>query len=105
MDGLPHLSEIALTNFFFLSATKGVFICFGLSGAIPAVHYAVQEGWMNAFSYASLGWLILTGALYILGALLYAGRIPERYFPGKCDIWVSHLHNLSSCLGFFLLLL
>jgi len=69
------------------SIRAGVFICFGLSGAIPAVHYAVQEGWMNAVSYASLGWLLLTGALYILGALLYAGRIPERYFPGKCDIW------------------
>lgn len=50
-----------------------------------------MEGWVNAVSYASLGWLILMGALYILGALLYAGRIPERYFPGKCDIWVSLL--------------
>lgn len=47
-----------------------------------------MEGWVNAVSYASVGWLILMGALYILGALLYAGRIPERYFPGKCDIWV-----------------
>lgn len=69
------------------SLRAGVFIAFGLSGAIPAVHYAVMEGWVNAVSYASLGWLILMGALYILGALLYAGRIPERYFPGKCDIW------------------
>lgn len=66
----------------------GVFIAFGLCGAVPAIHYAVMEGWVNAVSYASLGWLILMGALYILGALLYAGRIPERYFPGKCDIWV-----------------
>ncbi|XP_057374292.1 adiponectin receptor protein-like [Daphnia carinata] len=65
----------------------GIFIAFGLSGAIPAIHYAVMEGWVNAVSYASLGWLILMGSLYILGALLYAGRIPECYFPGKCDIW------------------
>lgn len=69
------------------SFRAGVFIAFGLSGAVPAVHYAVMEGWVNAVSYASLGWLILMGSLYILGALLYAGRIPERYFPGKCDIW------------------
>lgn len=69
------------------SLRAGVFIAFGLSGAVPAIHYAVMEGWVNAVSYASLGWLILMGALYILGALLYAGRIPERYFPGKCDIW------------------
>ena len=29
------------------------------------------------------------GVLYITGALLYAMRIPERFFPGKVDIWVS----------------
>jgi len=69
------------------SLRAGVFIAFGLSGAIPAIHYAVMEGWMNAITYSSLCWLVLMGTLYILGALLYAGRIPERFFPGKCDIW------------------
>lgn len=29
-----------------------------------------------------------TGFLYILGALLYALRVPERWFPGKFDLWV-----------------
>jgi hypothetical protein len=29
------------------------------------------------------------GCLYILGALFYALRVPERFFPGKFDIWVS----------------
>ena len=33
------------------------------------------------------------GALYITGALLYALRIPERFFPGKCDVWF-HSHQL-----------
>lgn len=56
---------------------------------IPAVHYAVAEGWFKAISQASLGWLILMGCLYILGALFYALRVPERFFPGKFDIWVS----------------
>lgn len=74
-----------------------MFIAFGLSGAIPAIHYAVMEGWMNAITYASLGWLVLMGALYILGALLYAGRIPERFFPGKCDIWVNFDYLLDFC--------
>jgi adiponectin receptor len=60
---------------------------FGLSGVVPAVHYAISEGWFNALSRASLGWLILMGCLYILGALFYALRVPERFFPGKCDIW------------------
>jgi adiponectin receptor len=60
-----------------------------LSGVIPAVHYALAKGWFHAISKASLGWLILMGSLYILGAIVYAWRIPERWFPGKCDIWVS----------------
>jgi len=65
---------------------------FGLSGVVPAVHYAISEGWFNALSRASLGWLILMGCLYILGAMFYALRVPERFFPGKCDIWVcSHV--------------
>ncbi|CAL7937856.1 unnamed protein product [Xylocopa violacea] len=65
----------------------GVFMGFGLSGVIPAVHYAIAEGWFKAISQASLGWLILMGCLYILGAMFYALRVPERFFPGKFDIW------------------
>lgn len=92
MCNIRFLVAIFVSNFDFLTLVLeiGVFIAFGLSGAIPAVHYALAEGWVNAVSYASLGWLILMGSLYILGALLYAGRIPERYFPGKCDIWVCN---------------
>ncbi|XP_046447047.1 adiponectin receptor protein-like [Daphnia pulex] len=65
----------------------GVFLSFGLSGVIPAVHYSVQEGWIKALNQASLGWLILMGLLYIIGTMFYALRIPERFFPGKFDIW------------------
>ncbi|XP_023175685.1 adiponectin receptor protein isoform X2 [Drosophila hydei] len=65
----------------------GVFMSFGLSGVIPAIHYSIMEGWLSQISRASLGWLILMGLLYILGALLYALRVPERWFPGKFDIW------------------
>lgn len=31
--------------------------------------------------------MLIMGALYLTGALLYATRIPERFLPGKCDIW------------------
>lgn len=64
-----------------------VFIVFGLSGVIPALHYTYVEGWFNRIALASLGWLILMGSLYIIGAVIYAFRVPERFFPGKCDIW------------------
>lgn len=61
---------------------------FGLSGVVPAVHYLIAEGWIRAVYQASFGWLCLMGILYITGALFYALRVPERFFPGKCDIWV-----------------
>lgn len=67
----------------------GVFMAFGLSGVVPAIHYVYMEGWFNDISRASLGWLVLMGLLYILGAMFYALRIPERWFPGKFDLWVS----------------
>ena len=78
-----------------------VFIVFGLSGIAPATHYAVENGWERSITEASLGWLIFMGFLYITGALFYAFRIPERFFPGKVDIWVesvrkTHLLYLSS---------
>lgn len=65
----------------------GVFMSFGLSGVIPAIHYGYMEGWFSQISQTSLGWLALMGLLYISGALLYALRVPERWFPGKFDIW------------------
>lgn len=65
----------------------GVFMAFGLSGVVPAIHYIIMEGWVSKISKASIGWLVLMGLLYILGAVFYALRVPERWFPGKCDIW------------------
>ncbi|XP_066251804.1 adiponectin receptor protein isoform X1 [Euwallacea similis] len=70
-----------------------VFMTFGLSGIVPAIHFGVVEGWFTHVSQKSLGWLILMGVLYIVGAMLYALRVPERWFPGKFDIWF-HSHQI-----------
>ena len=67
-----------------------MFIALGLSGVVPAMHYVVIEGFYNAINFAALGWLCLMALLYIVGALIYAFRIPERIFPGKFDIWVRN---------------
>lgn len=94
-------------NFLSSHIYAGVFASFGLSGIIPAIHYGLMEGWFNKISQASLGWLVLMGKqlihsgstlsykhlhfpglLYILGAIFYALRVPERWFPGKFDLWV-----------------
>jgi len=64
-----------------------MFIGLGLSGVLPAMHYMATFGSYKAFNVGALGWLILMAVLYITGACLYAARIPERFFPGKFDIW------------------
>jgi len=68
-----------------------VFVALGLSGIVPAIHTTFKLGFHKSFSVGQLGWLYLMAFLYILGAFLYAKRIPERYFPGKCDlVFQSH---------------
>ena len=61
----------------------------GLSGVVPTLHFVISEGLIKATTMGQMGWLLLMATLYITGACLYAARIPERFFPGKCDIWVS----------------
>lgn len=73
-----------------------VFILFGISGIIPGLHWLtlnhdaffVEQALRHSFYR-----LITMGGLYLFGTMLYAFRIPERYFPGKCDIW-WHSHQL-----------
>ncbi|CAB1419035.1 unnamed protein product [Pleuronectes platessa] len=71
----------------------GVFVGLGLSGVVPTLHFVITEGLIKATTMGQMGWLLLMATLYITGACLYAARIPERFFPGKCDIWF-HSHQL-----------
>ncbi|CAG2193138.1 ADIPOR [Mytilus edulis] len=71
----------------FRGIRAGMFIALGLSGVIPALHFVISDGFDQAVNNASLGWLCLMAVLYIVGALIYAFRVPERIFPGKFDIW------------------
>ncbi|XP_072106097.1 adiponectin receptor protein 2-like, partial [Mobula birostris] len=71
----------------------GVFLSLGLSGLVPTLHFMFAEGFIKAATVGQLGWLFLMAFLYILGVAIYAARIPERFFPGKCDIWF-HSHQI-----------
>eukprot|EP00061_Rhincodon_typus_P018310 g47430.t1 len=66
----------------------GVFLGLGLSGIVPTLHFTIAEGFVKATTVGQMGWFFLMAAMYITGAGLYAARIPERFFPGKCDIWL-----------------
>lgn len=62
-----------------------IFSMFGLSGVIPGVHIMVLQGWSKSVSFGAP--LLFTGILYMAGTALYTARLPERIFPGRCDIW------------------
>ncbi|KAK2724327.1 adiponectin receptor protein-like isoform X2 [Artemia franciscana] len=81
-------------KFRFLRA--GNFLAFGLSGLVPAFHYAFSNSWALAVSQAGMQWLILMGSLYVIGTMFYALRIPERFWPGKFDIWFQS-HQIFHC--------
>ncbi|KAI9148063.1 ADIPOR-like receptor IZH2 [Paramyrothecium foliicola] len=64
-----------------------MFIGLGLSGVIPMIHGLTIYGYQGLEDRMSLSWVILHGAMYIFGAVLYAVRWPERSSPGSYDLW------------------
>jgi len=64
-----------------------LFVCLGGFGFVPTVHFLIISGWNAALVEASIHRVLIMGGLYIIGAVLYGCRIPERFLPGKCDIW------------------
>ena len=69
-------------------------LSFGYCGFIPVIHLICLYGITLAYRQAAGGWVALMCLLYTSSAVMYATRIPERFFPGKCDIWVSNLRVL-----------
>lgn len=63
-----------------------VFLILGLSAIVPVAHAISVYGYRTITETMGLRFLILSGALYVVGALLYAARIPERFAPGKFDL-------------------
>ena len=51
-------------------ARTGVFIALGLCAVVPVTQLVTRHGAMKAFSEMGLGWLLTSGTLYILGALV-----------------------------------
>uniref|UniRef100_A0A914DI65 Uncharacterized protein n=1 Tax=Acrobeloides nanus TaxID=290746 RepID=A0A914DI65_9BILA len=69
-----------------------VFASMSFTILIPATHYALTHG-IYRLHLDRFDLFLLMGFLYIFGAVVYTTRIPERFFPGKCDIWL-HSHQL-----------
>ncbi|KND02504.1 hemolysin III family channel protein [Spizellomyces punctatus DAOM BR117] len=75
----------------------GLFVLMGLTGVVPLVHALTKYGSQMTRHALSSGSLISSGAIYFLGAVVYACRVPERWAPGKFDLWF-HSHQIFHCL-------
>lgn len=68
-----------------------LFLTFGISAGIPVFHLKLLgvEGFDDAQFDFSLWYL--GGISYIVGALIYISRVPERIWPGRfCIVGNSH---------------
>ncbi|RHW69602.1 adiponectin receptor protein 1 [Trypanosoma brucei equiperdum] len=83
-----------------------VYVLMAVGGIVPLLHfYAFTPH--NTESMMPLKGVALMFALYGAGVLFYTSRIPERWFPGRFDIYLSshqiwHVFVLAAaCVHFF----
>ncbi|KAJ5493184.1 ADIPOR-like receptor [Penicillium diatomitis] len=70
-----------------------MFVGMGLSAILPVLHGLGLFGYERMRQQIGLEWLLLQGFLYILGAGIYAARVPERLRPGQFDLF-GHSHQI-----------
>ena len=73
------------------------FVLFGLYGFIPGIHVALREGFNQQHVVQALIGMAVMGGVYILGAVIYVLRVPERFFPGKFNTWASSHQLFHIC--------
>ncbi|RIB03704.1 hemolysin-III channel protein Izh2 [Gigaspora rosea] len=66
-----------------------LFLAMGLSAIVPLAHGITLYGIDACFKSNSLNYVCCMGLLYVIGALFYGARIPERWYPGTFDIFGS----------------
>ena len=61
----------------------------GLSAVVPVIHGVLLFGLQQMRKQIGLSWLVTQGALYVTGAGFYAARVPEKWHPGRYDLFGS----------------
>ncbi|KAJ3234938.1 Adiponectin receptor protein 1 [Chytriomyces hyalinus] len=73
-----------------------LFVAMGLSSIIPIIHLLLEHGYNYASVTMSINHGIAGGICYLVGAFLYASRIPERLMPaGMYAFSTIDLHPLA----------
>lgn len=75
-----------------------VFVGAGCAGIVPIGYLWWTQGQHVVISQAVLQ-IVVMGSFYIVGAALYVTRVPERFFPGKLDLFGAS-HQLFHTLVF-----
>ena len=60
---------------------------FGLSAFLPIFHASTLYSPAHLQSRASALYFTALALINFTGGVIYILRIPERWFPGKCDLW------------------
>jgi adiponectin receptor len=76
----------------FRHVRAALFSCMGVSGLVPVLHKLIWFHYRPEV-VASTVFEAFMGIFYGLGVMIYATRVPERWFPGKFDL-VGHSHQL-----------
>jgi len=71
----------------------GVFSLLTVSAMLPLFHSIGVSGWARACEQVGAQWYLAEGAALVAGVVFFVGRIPERFAPGRFDIW-GHSHQL-----------
>ncbi|KAI0409591.1 HlyIII-domain-containing protein [Xylaria palmicola] len=71
----------------------GFFIGLAATGAMPIIQILMTRGSAWAYEFYFDSNLIKSLSVYVLGAFVYASKVPERWFPGAFDFF-GNAHNL-----------
>jgi len=77
----------------FRGLRAGVFSGLGCSALAPVTHIFLRYGFHYAFYELYLWCLIVMALFYLVGAAIYASRMPERFWPGKFDL-IGNSHQI-----------
>ncbi|KAJ2983276.1 hypothetical protein NUW58_g6278 [Xylaria curta] len=71
----------------------GFFIGLGATGFLPIFQIILTRGSASAYDFYLESNLLKSLLVYVIGAFVYASKVPERWFPGAFDFF-GNAHNL-----------
>eukprot|EP00055_Hartaetosiga_balthica_P005563 m.16513 g.16513 ORF g.16513 m.16513 type:complete len:562 (+) comp4630_c0_seq1:126-1811(+) len=70
------------------------FVALATTAVFPMLHFHFMYGTEHFLAVVDEVFLLYISApLYLIGSFVFAMKLPERFFPGKLDIWF-HSHQL-----------